>query len=256
MESCIFEGQVRHRRYTPVIHAFKYRLFMMYIDLAELEDIFRGRWFWSTHGIALARFRRSDHLGDPRQPLEKSVRDLVEQRTGQRPSGPVRLLTQLSYLGYGFSPVSFYYCFDSAGKNVKTIITEVNNTPWGEQYCYVLSEPSKTKGKNLKHFELSKNFHVSPFMEMDLDYEWKFTDPSERLFVHMKNIKNGKKFFEARLHLSRSEITGGSLARLLMVYPLITVKLVVGIYWQALRLWLKKCPVFDHPDKNKFIAAK
>ena len=107
MESCIFEGHVKHHRYTPVSHEFKYRLFMMYLDLTELEDIFDGRWFWSSHGLALAKFRRSDHLGDPEQPLDESVRDLVEKRTGHRPNGPVRLLTQLSYLGYGFSPLLF-----------------------------------------------------------------------------------------------------------------------------------------------------
>ena len=256
MESCIFEGLIKHHRYSPVSHEFKYRMFMMYIDLNELEDIFCGRWLWSSHGLALAKFRRSDHLGDPEQPLDESVRDLVEKKTGHRPSGPIRLLTQLSYLGYGFSPVCFYYCFDSLGRDVETIITEVNNTPWGEKYCYVLSDPTKTKKNNLKYFELSKDFHVSPFMAMDLDYEWKFSDPSERIFIHMKNIKNGDAFFEAILSLGRSEITGRSLARLLIVYPLITIKLVIGIYWQALRLWLKRCPVHDHPNKSKVITAK
>ena len=109
MRSCIFEGQVNHSRLTPARHDFKYRLFMMYLDLAELEEVFLGRWFWSVKGPALARFRREDHLGDPSQSLENCVRELVEERLGRRPTGPVRLLTQLSYFGYGFSPVCFYY---------------------------------------------------------------------------------------------------------------------------------------------------
>jgi DUF1365 family protein len=256
MMSCIFEGQLKHRRYTPVEHEFEYRLFMLYLDLAELDEVFRGRWLWSVKRRALARFRRSDHLGDPNQPLEHSVRDLVEERTGRRPTGPIRLLTQLSYLGYGFSPVCFYYCFDAADETVETIVTEVNNTPWGEQYCYVLSDQATTSDNKLKRFELRKEFHVSPFMDMDVDYEWKFTDPAERVHVHMENLKNGDKFFEATMRLERSDISGPALARLLVVYPLITMRVVIGIYWQSFRLWLKRCPVHDHPKNDTLMEAK
>ncbi len=256
MMSCIFEGRLKHLRYTPVEHEFEYRLFMLYLDLAEIDNVFDGRWFWSVKRPTLARFRRSDHLGDPKQPLDLSVRDLVEERTGRRPTGPIRLLTQLSYVGYGFSPVCFYYCFDAAGETVETIITEVNNTPWGEQYCYVLSDRAATSDNKLKRFELRKEFHVSPFMDMDVDYEWKFTDPAERVHIHMENLKGGDKFFEATMRLERSEISGPALARLLVVYPLITMRVVIGIYWQAFRLWLKRCPVHDHPENDTLMEAK
>ncbi|MBH98170.1 MAG: chromosome partitioning protein ParA [Rhodospirillaceae bacterium] len=256
MKSCIFEGQVKHSRTTPVKHDFKYQLFMMFLDLAELKDVFDGRLFWSVGGLGIAQFRRKDHFGDPEQPLHESVRDLVEKNTGQRPKGPIRLLTQLSYFGYGFSPVCFYYCFDSSGTTVQTIIVEVNNTPWGEQHCYVLTDPSEVKKNSIKCFELSKEFHVSPFMEMGLVYKWTFSDPSKILFIHMENFKNENKLFEATLRLKRTEINGRSLCRLLIVYPLITVRLVVGIYWQALRLWLKKCPVYAHPAKSKNMTFK
>ena len=256
MMSCIFEGRLKHRRYTPVEHAFEYRLFMLYLDLAELDEVFRGRWLWSVKRPAFARFRRSDHLGDPDQPLDESVRDLVQERTGRRPTGPIRLLTQLSYLGYGFSPVCFYYCFDTTGDAVETIVTEVNNTPWGEQYTYVLSDRGSAGDNKLKKFELRKDFHVSPFMDMDVDYEWQFTEPAERVHVHMANLKDGNKFFEATMRMERSDVSGPALARLLAVYPLITMRVVIGIYWQALRLWLKRCPVHDHPNNDTLMEVK
>jgi len=250
MKSCIFEGRVSHRRRSPIVHEFEYRLFMVYLDLSELDRVFRGRWLWSSERAALARFRRRDHLGDPTEPLEESVRDLVEKETGQRPGGPIRLLTQLSYLGYGFNPVSFYYCFDAKDDTVETIVTEVNNTPWGEQHVYVLSQRSNEGTRALKRFRLGKEFHVSPFMEMSLDYDWRFTEPAQRLAVHMENRKDGEKFFDATLRLERSEINGYSLARVLLIYPAITMRIVIGIYWQALRLWMKRCPVYDHPNKD------
>ncbi len=140
MDSAIFAGQVRHRRIQPTGHEFVYRLFMMYLDLSELDTVFRHRWLWSTRRSALARFRRENHLGDATVPLDQAVRDLVEGETGSRPQGPVRLLTNLSYFGYCFNPVSFYYCFDAADQQLETIVAEVNNTPWGERFCYVLSE--------------------------------------------------------------------------------------------------------------------
>lgn len=256
MKSCIYEGRVSHRRRMPVQHEFQYRLFMLYLDLDELEEVFLGRWLWAVDRPAFARFRRADHLGDPEEPLGHSVRNLVEQETGHRPRGPIRLLTQLSYLGYGFSPVSFYYCFDREDQRVETIVTEVNNTPWGEQHCYVLSDRSNLGNDKVRRFKLDKDFHVSPFMEMSLNYDWRFTDPGDELVVHMVNRKNDAKLFDATLRLERVELNGYALARVLTVYPLITIRIIMGIYWQALRLWIKRCPVFDHPSKAQPVSVK
>jgi len=220
---------------------------MVYLDLAELDSVFSGRWFWSVHRPALARFRRKDHLGDPAIPLDEAVRNLVAETTGSRPSGPIRLLTQLSYLGYCFNPVSFYYCFDDAGEHVETIVAEVNNTPWGERHCYVLGEGGNRGSIDRKHFQPVKEFHVSPFMPMDVNYDWRFSAPSERLSVHMRNSKDTEVVFDATLALERAEITGPALASALLRFPAMPLKIIGGIYWEALRLWLKRVPVYDHP---------
>jgi len=251
MNSAIFEGRVRHHRSEPVSHSFDYRLFLMYLDLAELDQVFRGRWFWSARRRALARFRREDHFGDPCLSLDSCVRQRVEQETGHRPEGPIRLLTHLSYFGYCFNPVSFFYCYDRSGRNVETIIAEVNNTPWGERYLYVLGEAENQGDNQRREFTPRKAMHVSPFMQMDVDYRWCFNPPSQRLSVHMENMRDGKKTFDATLSLKRTEITGRSLARVLAAYPLMTAKVVAAIHWQALRLWLKRVPVHTHPAKKK-----
>jgi hypothetical protein len=236
MHSAIYRGWLRHRRRAPRPHQFRYALFMAYLDLAELERVFAGRWLWSTRRRAVARFAREDHLGDPRVPLDQAVRELVEARTGRRPAGPVRLLTHLRYFGYVFNPVSFYYCFDAAGEKVEHVVAEVNNTPWGERHCYVLGFPGQ---------KTAKAMHVSPFMPMDLAYRWRFSAPGERLGVGMALERGGEKLFDATLALRRGPVSNGVLAR----QPLMTAKVIAAIHWEALRLWLKRVPVHTHPAR-------
>jgi len=256
MQSCIYEGRVRHSRNTPVKHDFRYRLFMMYLDLDELPTLFQKRWFWSTSRPALARFHRGDHLGDCDRSLSDCVRDLVAAETGYRPEGPIRLLTNLTYFGYGFNPVSFYYCFAADGRTVDFIVAEVNNTPWGEQDCYVLSCNADSRRGAAWRFRPHKKMHVSPFMPMEVDYDWALAQPGKRLSVYMANSRDGERFFDAAMLLRRSEIGAWSLASALLRYPLQTVKIIITIHWQALRLWLKRCPVYAHPGKTQALSAK
>jgi uncharacterized protein len=145
MHSALYLGRVRHRRFAPREHAFEYRLFMVYLDLTELDRVFRGRWLWSTRRPALARLRRADCLGAAALPLDQAVRDCVERETGIRPSGPIRMLAHLRYFGFCFNPATFYYCFDAAGARLETVVVEITNTPWNERHAYVLPE-SRNEG--------------------------------------------------------------------------------------------------------------
>ena len=238
MNTCLYEGWVRHRRFQPRYHGFRYRLAMLLLDLDELDQAFAGRWLWSARRFALARFRREDHFGDPELPLAVCIRDLVEKNTGRRPRGPIRLLTNLRYFGYCFNPISIYYCFDAAGQRVETIVAEVTNTPWGERCCYVLE-------RTRRRHRFRKAMHVSPFMPMELDYDWRGNEPGRTLAVHMDVLRGGAKLLDATLVLNRRPLDGHALAAVLA--RCMTFKVIAAIHWEALRLWLKGIPVCDHP---------
>ena len=126
--SGLYMGWIRHRRYAPRAHTFTYKLFLAYLDLSEIDQVFAGRWLWSVGRRNVAEFRRSDYLGDPDVPLDTAVRDCVEQHTDMRPTGPIRLLTHLRYFGKCFNPVSFYYCFADDGRTLQTVVAEITNT--------------------------------------------------------------------------------------------------------------------------------
>lgn len=249
LSSCVYEGTVRHRRFKPRSHHFHYRLFMMYLDLDEVDRVFSIHPLWSFHRLSPAQFRRSDHVGDHTIPLRETIAQLVWKETGRRPQGAIRLLTHFRYFGYCFNPVSFYFCFDRNDQNVETIVAEVNNTPWGETHCYVLQEQTNQGFPSGKSYEFEKTFHVSPFMPMEVAYNWHITDPGRSLTIHMENISGEGKFFDATMVLQRKEIQRASLGRLLWRYPFMTGKVITAIHWNALLLWLKRTPTYTHPNK-------
>jgi DUF1365 family protein len=255
MNSALYFGTIAHRRREPVAHAFRYRAFLVYLDLDELRDVFRGRWLWSATRPAPAWFRRADHVGDPSRPLDEVVRDLVLAETGFRPQGPVRLLTHLRYWGYCMNPVSFYYCHARDGRSVEAIVAEVHNTPWGERHCYVLDARPGPATETGWRFERRKAFHVSPFMPMDVRYVWRFTPPGAKLAVHIENHVSGRNVFDATLSLARRPITGANLANALLRHPFMTGTVIAAIYWQALRLWMRRVPYHPHPGAARPGAA-
>lgn len=250
MKSCIYTGYVGHSRYEPVGNRFRYSLFMMYLDLAELDQLFRRQIFWSVGRPNIAWFRRRDYLGDPDLPLDTAVRSLVKKRLKIHPEGPIRMLTHLRYFGYNFNPVTFYYSFDRDDGKVETITADITNTPWRDRHSYVLDARERVNSTNEMNFRFSKNFHVSPFMDMDMEYDWRFSEPGSTLRVQMTNYRQNSKLFTANLDLTRLELNSQNLARILLSYPPMTFKVIAGIYWQALRLRIKGARFYAHPEKH------
>lgn len=251
-QSCIYEGTIRHRRFHPRANQFRYRLFFMFLDLDELPSLFDDHPLWSCEKWNIAAFFRRDHFGNPNIPLKKAVGDLVAERLGRRAEGPIRLLTHLRYFGHCFNPASFYYCYDKADTRVDAIVVEIHNTPWGEYHCYVLGrEHNEHPVNGWRRHRIHKVFHVSPFIDMDITYDLRFRLPGDSLRVHMIDYHKGIKLFDATLALERRLLDRRALSGVLIRYPAMTVKVITLIYWQALRLILKKTPFYPHPKKEE-----
>ncbi len=248
MKSCIYKGTVGHQRRGSAANRFRYRLFMMYLDLDELTTVFDPFWFWSASRPAPARFRREHHWGDPGTSLRESIVELIRERTGKQHTGPIRLLTHLSYFGYCFNPLSVYYCFDE-DEHLTDVVLEVSNTPWGEQCCYVLTEKDNLS-HNHHRYRFAKEMHVSPFMPMDMEYACNFIEPGERLFLSLDNYREGKKVFGSQLTLDRKEITSLNMALALVKDPFMTLRVTTLIHWQAAKLWFKRARFYDHPGSQ------
>lgn len=244
--SALYTGTVRHRRFQPRAHEFEYKLFMLYLDLDEVDSLFPDSLWWSTKRPAVARFRRRDYFGDPDVPLAEAVRDEVVRQGGKRPEGPIRMLTHGRYYGYCFNPVTFYYCFDRTGERVETIMAEITNTPWKQRHTYVLT-PENDIGLRNHRYRFDKAFHVSPFMPMDQAYDWRFSDPVHRLSAHFENYQQDEKQFDATLVMERRALTLSSLRKAVLGYPFMTLKVIAAIHWQALKLYLKQVPFHAHP---------
>lgn len=254
--SAIYEGRVTHRRHLPHAHRFGYDMALLYLDLDEIDRVFHKRWLWSVNRPNLVQWRRGDYLdgdkrggrdGEAELPLADAVRARLRQHVGMVPSGPIRLLAHPRYAGYVFNPVSFYYCYEADGRTLSAVIAEITNTPWKQRHCVVLPVHDAEHRESYYTWKFDKRFHVSPFMPMDCSYDWALTAPLDDLHVHMRVSHEGQAQFDAHLHLSRRDLDGAGLARLLWRFPLMTMQVIGAIHWQALRLWLKRNPVYDHP---------
>jgi DUF1365 family protein len=243
---------LRHRRVSPRKHEFQYKVAMPFICLDELPELFSNTPLWSFSRWAPAQFRRSDFLGDPALPLQDEVRRRIREETGTAQTGPIYLLANLRYFGYIINPIACYYCFNDDETRLEFVVAEVNNTPWDERHSYVLAGPNT--GRWLKTM-FDKQFHVSPFNPMAMQYHWRSNTPDRRLILHMENTEGAERVFDATLSLKAQPMSAKSLNWLLLRYPFMTAKVGLAIYWQALRLFLKGVPVHAHPG-NDAIGAR
>jgi DUF1365 family protein len=253
MESSLYVGQLRHRRFRPARHEFTYSLFMAFLEIDRLPELMQvsplaayNRWNWAS-------FHERDHFGEAGKPLRERLAQSARQNGLDLPAGKIFLLTHLRYLGYNFNPVSFFYCYD-AGGSLQCIMAEVNNT-FGEYENYWLDPGRELAAGGNKKYRFLKSFHVSPFMKLGQEYEWTFTPPSERLISQSTSYEGGRAIFDSTLKLERRDWSRAELHRALFRFPWMTMKVIAAIHWQAVKLFLKKVPVVSHPGAGRFKRA-
>jgi len=244
LKSAIYRGQLEHSRLTPKLHHFAYDVFMIYLDLDEIDTVLSLSKLWSTERFALARFKRSDFFGAEKLSIKAAVIQHIRKHTGENFDGSVRMLANLRYFGFLMNPLVTYYCFDR-DERLQYIVAEVTNTPWHETHAYVLEcHPDQ----NVQRMKFDKALHVSPFNDMDLQYRWTSNTPADALMLRLENWRGDAMEFEASLALKREAISSRNLQRTILRYPWMTLKVAAAIYWQALRLYIKGVPFVAHPD--------
>ncbi|GMV22134.1 MAG: DUF1365 domain-containing protein [Vicinamibacterales bacterium] len=243
----LYTGQLRHRRFRPTAHAFTYRLFLVLLDIDQIEAAMSVSPWLSVNRFNWATYDDRDYLGDPAQPLRARVHQAAAAHGVDWPDGPTYLLTHLRYLGYCFNPISFYFGCDADG-HVRTTLVEVHST-FGEQTVYALPGASPTSG-TITH-RTAKTMHVSPFNRMDLDYTFAIRPPGAAFTAHMTTVNTeGDAFFDATLTLERQPWTRADIHRALRRHPAMTAKVIGAIHFEALRLWWKGLPYIPHPTRR------
>jgi len=241
IQDAIYSGKIMHARFLPKKHRFSYNINLFWLDLNKLNETASKLSWFSTKKFAPIQFRRSDFLGDPKQVLQHSVLDKMSELAGKPLSGNIFLLSPLRTFGLYFSPVNLYYLQDTLG-HYSHLLAEVSNTPWNEKHCYLVDLAEQKDSQ--------KVFHVSPFNPIDMQYKWKIAQPAQKLTLSLACHQESKHFV-ANLNLSRQELNSRNLKRVVVKIPFMTIKTVVGIYWQALKLFIKGMPIYSHPAQGK-----
>lgn len=244
MQNAIYSGFVIHNRTMPKSHKFQYKLSMFFLDIDNLHDIFKNIPIVSIDKFNLISFYRKNYFPSK---MNLSIRQEIENEIKRHGYNEIPkkiyILTHLAYLGFCYNPVTFYYCYDEDDKLI-FFLSEVNNTPWNERYLYL----HKINKEDHNMWSQDKQFHVSPFLPMNMKYEWKINNPNGQIRVYLACIDK-KPIFRASLKLIKSNLNLISCLKVFILSPITTLFILFRIYWQALILFSKKIPFYQHPNR-------
>ena len=244
MNSCIYNGFVSHTRFNPVKHSLKYNTFSLFIDLDEIENLSKNNFIFSFNRFNIFSFFNKDHGDRDGLCLKKWVLNNLKRFDINKNINNIKLLCYPRVLGYVFNPLSIFYCYED--KNLRAIMYEVKNT-FNEQHTYIF----KVKSNNEISQKCKKKFYVSPFMDMETQYEFKLLNPDENLSVLIKQSDKDGIVLTAVQKGSKKEFNMKQLLVNFVLYPLMTLKIIGAIHYEALRLWKKGAKYRSRDNKIK-----
>ncbi len=244
MNSCLYRCDVMHARLEPKKNKFLYQIFMFSLDLDEIDQLQRTLRFFSWNRFNLFNFRESDHLGSNERPLKEDILAYARSQGAELSGGRVQLVTHLRTLGYSFNPVCFYFCFDKAGHPSGAVV-EVENT-YHEKKRYWLGPETYQDGAFRKR--VTKYFYVSPFIDLDAEFDFKLTPPDKALAIYIDDWKEGHQILLSALTGRREPLTDARMLFNMIRFPFETLQVIFLIHWQAIVLKLKGLPHFRKAD--------
>lgn len=242
-QNILYTGTIRHRRFIPTAHEFEYKLFYFYVNPNDLHDIVFPLKYFSLNKLNYMSFYRKHYIGSKLEGILESIQKILQIKDIQLQNNTY-MMTQCAYLGYCFNPISLYFIYDK--DTLHSLVADVHNTPWGEKHAYVLNTPKLFKPPNYQ-YQFEKKMHVSPFMQMDFQYDFNIKLTPQHLLLHMNNTKRGKKYLDVTLDLHGQPLTPEVLDKIIWQYPFMSYKIILAIYWQAMKLFLKRVPFVAHP---------
>jgi DUF1365 family protein len=236
--SCLYFGEVVHRRFSPLPHRLRYRAFQALFDLDELPSLDRKLRLFSYNRPNVFTFRDRDHGDGTAGTLRPYVEKLLAEAGLGPDGGRIALLCMPRVWGYVFNPLSIYYCFSQSG-DLRATIYEVRNT-FGQRHSYVIPVDEATAGVDQINQRCHKEFHVSPFMDMDMIYDFRLTTPADTLVTCVNGSHiDGTRLIFASFTGARRELTDMALLRAMVAYPFLTLGVVAAIHWEAVKLFAK-----------------
>jgi DUF1365 family protein len=235
MNSALYAGSVTHRRYFPVTHRLRYGVWYALVDLGELDGL-DGIAGFGVDRRAPVSFRQRDHGPRDGAPLRAWIDTQLAEAGVDLEGGAVRILCHPRVLGYVFNPLSVWFCHGPEG-DLRAVLYEVSNT-FGESHAYLVPVHPGDRGPHV----FDKELFVSPFIDLAAVYRFTANAPGDRLGIAVSEHVAQGRVLTASLTGRRLALTGANLARVLLRYPLVTVKTIGGIHWEALKLWLKGAP--------------
>jgi uncharacterized protein len=257
--SAIFAGSVMHRRVRPKRHRLRYSMFSVLLDLDELDSLDRRLRLFSRNRFNLFSFRDDDYGFEKGRPLKEQIETLLREAALKPDGGPIRLLTIPRIFGYAFNPLNVYFCYSQETGDLIAIVCEVNNT-FGQRHAYVLvADPAGADRDGAMRCACAKAFYVSPFIGMDLTYDFRIAPPEKAVTIAIRGYNDDGTLITAVHSAERVALNDASIARTLLTHPLMAIKVIGGIHWEALKIWLKGVSLHDRPappEKPATIAPR